>query len=281
MPGALRLPRVTHPLPSSLDPIDPVALREDAGLGHVDVLPEAESTMDRARALACDPAVAAPAVVVADRQTAGRGRRGAGWWQPPGSLVASLVLEAPAGSGPQPCWSLACGVALVETIHDLVAGVRAKLKWPNDVEVDGRKLAGILVETAAARRVVIGLGVNSAGSAAHAPPALRDRLVTLPDLTGRPLGRQPLLAAFIPRLVALVRALTTDPEELARRYRPLCGLTGTEVRLFAGTQVHAGRCRGIAADGGLIVDTAAGPTVIHAGSLSPPGTEWRSEERDD
>lgn len=267
-----------HPSPG-FDPIDPVALARTAGLGHVELLAEVESTMDRARDLACEPAVVAPALVVADRQTAGRGRRSAGWWQPPGSLVASLVLDAPAGGGPQPCWSLACGIALAESINDLVAGVQARLKWPNDVEIDGRKLAGLLVETAAAGRVVIGLGVNSAGSAAQAPPALRDRLVTLPDLSGGPLPRQPLLAAFIQRLMRLVPALTADPAELTRRYQPLCCLTGTAVRVFTGTREHAGLCRGIAADGGLIVETAAGCTVIHAGSLSRPGAEWRPSGR--
>jgi len=263
----------SHPC-CSLDPIDPASLRRDAGLQRIDMLPEAESTMDRARELACDPAIATPALVIADRQTAGRGRRGSAWWQSPGSLVASLVLETRAGCGPQPCWSLACGIALAESIRELVAGVQARLKWPNDLEVDGRKLAGILVETAPARRVVIGLGVNSAGSVAQAPPALRDRLVTIPDLTGRPLGRQTLLAAFIPRLVTLIRAITADPGELPRRYRPLCSLMGQEVRVFAGPQVHLGQCLGIAADGGLIVETAAGPTVIRVGSLSPPGNEW-------
>jgi len=275
MPSSRRLPRMTAPLPSGLDPIDPVALGHVAGLGQVAVLAEVESTMDRARELAADPSTATPALVVADRQTAGRGRRGAGWWQPPGSLVASLVLDhQPAHAGPNPWWALACGIALAESIAELAAGVRTSLKWPNDVEVAGRKLAGILVETAPAGRVVIGLGVNSAGTAAAAPAPLQDRLVTIPDLTGRPLSRQALLAAFIPRLTTLVQAIAAEPAELGRRYRPLCCLAGTHVRVFTGAREHTGLCRGIAADGGLVVETAAGPTIVHAGSLAAPGSEW-------
>lgn len=266
---------MTPPHPAGLDPIDPVALARAAGLGHVELLSEVESTMDRARELAGELAIPTPALVVADRQTAGRGRRGAGWWQPPGSLVASLVLDGQAAHAGLPsCWSLACGIALAETIADLAAGVRPRLKWPNDVEVTGRKLAGILVETAPAGRVVVGLGVNTAGSAAAAPPPLRDRIVTLPDLIGAPLRRESLLTAFIPRLEMLMRSIAADPAELGRRYRPLCCLVGTHVRVFAGTREHAGLCLGIAADGGLIVDTVGGPTTIHAGSLAPPGTAW-------
>ena len=264
------------PHPSGSDVIDPVALRGAAGLGTIDLLAEAESTMDRARDLAADPAITTPALVVADPQTASRGRRLPVGWQPPGSLVASLVLQAQTdGDRPQPCWSLACGIALAESIHDLVTGVRPGLKWPNDVEVAGRKLAGILVETAPGGRVVIGLGVNTSGTAADAPPALRDRLVTVPDLVGTTLPRQSLVAAFVPRLVSLVEEIATDPATLARRYRPLCTLFGTEVRVFSGPRLVVGRCQGVAADGGLIVETAAGTAVIHAGSLSPPGGEWR------
>jgi hypothetical protein len=95
-------------------------------------------------------AVVQPAAVIADRQTGGRGRRGAAWWQPTGSLAASLVLDGSAvAGGVTPIWSLACGVALAETVRDLEPAAAARVRWPNDVEVAGRKLAGILVETAA------------------------------------------------------------------------------------------------------------------------------------
>lgn len=269
---------MTPPHPFGLDPIDPVALARATGLRHVELPSEVESTMDRARELADDLATPTPALVVADRQTAGRGRRGAGWWQPPGSLVASLVFGGQTvHAGPPPCWSLACGIALAEAIAALAGGVRPRLKWPNDVEVAGRKLAGILVETAPAGRVVVGLGVNTTGSAAAAPPPLRDRLVTLPDLIGAPLRRESLLTAFIPRLELLMRSIAADPAELGRRYRPLCCLADTHVRVFAGTREITGRCLGIAADGGLVVETAGGPTTIHAGSLAPPGTAWAAD----
>jgi BirA family transcriptional regulator, biotin operon repressor / biotin---[acetyl-CoA-carboxylase] ligase len=263
------------------DTVDPASLVARGPLATVEVLARAASTMDRARAIAEDPAARLPAAVVADVQTLGRGRRKARWWQPPGSLAVSLVIDGGPASGlprgPQPTWSLASGIAVVEAVRHLEPGVAAVVRWPNDVEVDGRKLAGILVETAARGRAIVGIGVNTTGSVHDAPAALAHRVVTLPDLTGRTLPRQQLLTALVPRLLDLLAALESDPAVLAARYRPLCALDGRPVRVHAGDVVHTGLCRGIAADGGLVVDTDTGRVVIRSGSLTPPGDEWRGE----
>lgn len=234
-----------------------------------------ESTMVRAREIAADCAAALPAAVIADRQTRGRGRRGAGWWQSPDSLAVSIVVEAPAPSvAPPPTWSLACGVALVETLRDLLPQVATVVRWPNDVYVGTAKLAGILVETIASGRAIFGIGVNTSGTAADAPPALRRRIATISDLTGRPLDRGTLLVAFLPRLLALLDSLDDDPAILPNRYQPLCGLTGHEVVLHVGDRIDRGICRGIAADGALLLDTDAGPLHCLTGSLTAPADLW-------
>ena len=91
-----------QPAPDA-DPIDAEGLRVAGRLGSVEVLTQAASTMDRGREIAADPAATLPAAVVADRQTAGRGRRGAAWWQPPGSLAVSLVVAGTVSrDGPRP-----------------------------------------------------------------------------------------------------------------------------------------------------------------------------------
>lgn len=272
--------------PSPPPGLDIAALRAASGLAAVEHLAEVPSTMDRARALALDPRAALPALVVADRQTAGRGRRGAAWWQAPGSLAASLVLDgaalAPAGGTAAPLtplFALACGVAVAETIRALEPTVAARVRWPNDVVVGAGKLAGILVETAPAARLVIGVGLNTSGHAGDAPAALRQRVATLPDLTGRSLDRTQCLAALVPRLLDLLARAVAEPAGLLERYRGLCSLAGTTVTVHRedGKRV-TGPCRGIDASGALVVETAAGPFHFLSGSLTDPLDVWRGAD---
>lgn len=263
---------------SADDPIDPAALIGPGLLAGFEQFAEASSTMDQARQVAADTSVVLPFAVVADRQLSGRGQRGARWWQPPGSLAVSIVVAADTAAGPPPpAWSLACGVAVAETIASLEPEARAIVRWPNDVEVAGRKLAGILVEAAPAGRVIFGIGVNTTGSAAAAPAAIATRVATMPDITGRPLPRQRLLEALVPRLLALLAAVARDPGTLASRYGPLCGLTGRSVTVHAGGTRLEGTCRGIAPDGRLILDTPAGRQFVVSGSLTPPADVWRGD----
>lgn len=261
---------------SGNDPIDPAVLVRPGCLATFEHVAETASTMERAREIALDAVLALPAAVVADRQSLGRGRRGARWWQPPGSLAASIVIGC-GGSGPQPAWSLACGVALAETLRLLEPAAEALVRWPNDVEVQGRKLAGILVETVGTGRAIFGVGVNTTGSAVEAPEALRRRLTTLPDISGRPLPRQRLLAAFVPRLLDLLEAMTADPAVLVTRYRPLCSLEGTFVTVHGAAGGRSGLCRGIAADGALLLDTPSGRLHVTSGSLTALGDVWRGD----
>lgn len=257
------------------DPIDPDALR-GAGFATIEMLDEVESTMDRSRELAANQACRLPAAVIADRQTRGRGRRGARWWQPAGSLAVSLVLETASGL-PSPTWSLACGIALTETLRAVAAPVDALVRWPNDVEVAGRKLAGILVEAVADGHVIFGIGVNTTGTAATAPVGLAHRITTIPDLTGAALPRERLLVTLLPRLRELLGHLAADPAVLPGRYRPLCALHGQPVTIHAGDGRHSGVCRGIATDGALLIDTAAGRQRFVSGSLSDPADAWRGD----
>ena len=270
-----------HPSrPAVADPIDPSALAAVADLGTFERFAEIGSTMDRARSLADDPTTPLPAVVVADRQTAGRGRRGAAWWQGPGSLATSIVVDAGRHGAAEPAawWSLAAGIALAESLAALAPDVEPSVRWPNDVEVAGRKLAGIIVESVGRGRAVFGIGVNTAGSTAAAPPALRGRLVTWPDITGAILPRERLLVAFLPRLWGLLDELTADPTRLPGRYRPLCALAGRDVTAFRGQQRLTGRCLGIDTAGALLLDTVAGRLHLASASLTDPAAVWAGDD---
>lgn len=189
----------------------------------------------------------------------------------------SLVVATERAVSPPPAWSLACGVAVAEAIAAVEPTASPLVRWPNDVEVAGRKLAGILVEAAPVGRAIFGIGVNTTGTAADAPAAIAARVATLPDISGRPLPRQRLLEALVPRLLSLLAEVARDPAVLAARYRPRCGLTGRRVTVHVGGTPIEGICQGIATDGRLVIDTATGRELIASGSLTPPADVWRGD----
>ena len=140
------------------------------------------------------------AIVIADEQTAGRGRRGRAWFSPPGSGVYVSVVLAPGRARSDPArattlLTVTVGVALAEAIEAATA-LRVDIKWPNDLVVARRKLAGILAEGAGSASstatLVIGFGINV--SAAAYPPELGDRATSLETELGRPIDRAALCA---------------------------------------------------------------------------------------
>jgi BirA family biotin operon repressor/biotin-[acetyl-CoA-carboxylase] ligase len=173
------------------------------------------STNDVASTLA-DAGEHEGAVVIADTQTAGRGRRGRAWFSPRGAGLYVSVILAPAravrdGGRATALLTLTAGVALAEAVEQ-VTGLAPDIKWPNDLLVGRRKLAGILAEGVAARTsdpginaVVLGYGLNV--SPAAYPPDLGDRVTSLESELGRPIDRAELCARSL--------------ESLARRYDDL------------------------------------------------------------
>ena len=112
-------------------------------------------------------------------QTAGRGRGGNRWWTGPGSLAFSLLTKidtAEVVRGSVPLAALAAGITVVEAVRPLLSERSVGLHWPNDVYVDKRKLAGILIESPSPDRLVVGVGINTNCRLADAPEELRERV---------------------------------------------------------------------------------------------------------
>src|SRR4051812_9760198 len=188
-------------------------------------LREVGSTSDRARELAV---AGAPhgALVTAAAQTAGRGRQGRAWTTQPGAAVTmSLVLR-----DPPPLLPLVAAVAVAETIGD-----EAAIKWPNDVLVAGRKVAGILAEGRPHEGwAVLGIGVNVAVDVTLLPPELRERAGTL----GRPRSAvEPFLSSL---LVALETWLAAPPAALLDAWRARDALRGRAIAWTGGDGVADG-----------------------------------------
>lgn len=163
---------------------------------HLVELDECGSTNDEAARLARAGARHGT-VVIAAAQRAGRGRDGRVWASPPGlGLYLSAVLRPPLPLALVPPMTLAIGVGVCEAARE--AGADARLKWPNDVLVDGKKLAGVLVEAQSQgsrlESVVVGIGVNVGG---ELPPELAARATTLAAAAGRPLDRMRFARALL------------------------------------------------------------------------------------
>jgi BirA family biotin operon repressor/biotin-[acetyl-CoA-carboxylase] ligase len=158
-------------------------------------------------------------------------------------------------------------VALVETIAPLVPDQRPGIHWPNDVFVSDRKLAGILVESLADGRHIVGVGMNVNNPLALAPPELQTAITSLVDLTGRAHDRTQLLLELLDSLQAALHQLARSPSDLARRADSLCLQHGQRLAVEAGGRVEAGICAGIADDGSLVLDTPAGPRNVYSGVL--------------
>jgi BirA family biotin operon repressor/biotin-[acetyl-CoA-carboxylase] ligase len=203
-------------------------------------------------------------VVVAESQAAGRGRHQRRWHDEPGaSLLCSILLRPRLAPARWPLLSLVAGVAVAHALHR-AAGVTARLKWPNDVMVDGGKLAGILVESrsAAAPVVVIGIGINV--GQARFPADLQGRATSLRLVTGRPVDRDRLLGILVEEFAAW-RARLEDQgfAPVREAWKALSATLGREVQ---GDGVR-GRAVDLDADGALVIDDGRRRHRLLAGEL--------------
>ena len=231
-------------------------------------LPSTASTMDVASRLAHEGAPHG-VVVVADEQTSGRGRRGTTWASPPGAgLYLSFVARPPiptAVAAPLSLLTLAAGVAVREGIAT-ATGLAADLKWPNDVIVGKRKLAGILAEGIAIgspnQAVIIGVGVN-AQPAAY-PPDIAARATSLEGELGRTVDRGLLLSQILIALWDRLAMLDQRPDDILQAWRAASpNAIGTRVEW----EGKFGTTDGIDDSGALLVRTTAGVERIIAGEL--------------
>ena len=200
------------------DGVDAEELKERTGASAVEILESAGSVLDVAHERAAAGA-ASGLVVVADRQTAGRGRQGRAWHSPAGAGVYLAALLRPAVRPFSGAIAVRVGLALVEAVEETAAGASPWLKWPNDVMVANRKAAGVLCEArwsgASQGWVAVGVGVNVRGPV---PEELKGRAIALaevaPDAT-----RVALLVALLPRLWRLATLPSALGEEEREAFR--------------------------------------------------------------
>lgn len=225
------------------------------------------STNDEAKRLASDGAPEGT-VVVAETQTAGRGRRGRVWASPKGNLYVSMILRPRIEPAAAPPLAPAMGLAVALAIED-VAPLTAELKWPNDVLVGGKKVAGVLTESVIAggklSAVIVGIGVNVG---VELPPELAEIATTLSREAARNVRREEMEEALLRRMIEIYgRFLDGGFAALVDEWNERDALAGKQVNIDAGGRLVEGAGAGIAPTGALRVRTAAGIVEITTGEV--------------
>jgi BirA family biotin operon repressor/biotin-[acetyl-CoA-carboxylase] ligase len=228
------------------------------------VFGEVTSTNDVAMALA-DGGAPHGTAVVAERQTRGRGRLGRPWSSPPGlGLWVSVILRPSVRAGLAPSLTLLAGLAAAEAI-EAEAMLAAALKWPNDVLLDGRKVAGVLAELRAedqaVRHVVAGIGINVHQRRQDFPAELADAAISIQMATGRAVSRILLLRRLFLRLEAWIQTMAAEgatPVVAAAAAR--MPMLGCQVVAVSGQERWEGRAERLEDDGALLLALPDGAT---------------------
>jgi BirA family biotin operon repressor/biotin-[acetyl-CoA-carboxylase] ligase len=201
-------------------------------------------------------------VVVAEQQTAGKGRRGRAWVSPPGlNLYFSAILRPELPPQRAPELTLVAAVALTEVLRE--SGSEAFIKWPNDVQIDGLKVAGILTELSAEPErvhfVVLGVGVNLNAQPDHFPEELRSTATSLAITRGQRVPRALFAAALWNRLEEwLDLHLETGFDAVRQRWRELSSTLGQDVLVRTDRREFRGLAEDIDTSGALLVRTEEG-----------------------
>ncbi len=202
-------------------------------------------------------------LVVAEEQTAGRGRWRRPWYSPSGkSLLFSLILRPQLNPAHLPQITLTAGASVARALHRQT-GVRTGIKWPNDLTYRGKKLCGILAEgDGKADCLVLGIGINVNQDREDLPPQLLDTATSLKMIKGEDVSRTPLLQVIL-------ETLENDYEEYCRsgfssarrRWLQYEAVLGRKVRLVIGDQELSGEAVGLTDDGALTLRLPQGDEI--------------------
>ena len=202
-------------------------------------------------------------LVVADRQTAGRGRLGRSWHSPPRvGLWFSLVLRPEVQPSQAPGLSLLTALALSQTIQSHCR-MEAKIKWPNDCQIAGKKVAGILTELSSeldrVNFVIVGLGLNVNQTKSDFPSGLKTKATSLAIETKEKWLRAEILALFLKEFEHFyLQFKKAGIEPFIKEIERRMALLGQKVKLAVGKDIVTGKVAGLAEDGALLLETKAG-----------------------
>jgi BirA family transcriptional regulator, biotin operon repressor / biotin---[acetyl-CoA-carboxylase] ligase len=259
------------------NPYLPIERGEPGRIGwRIHYFDEIDSTQNLAREMAASDAPQGT-IVIAERQSAGRGRLGRSWHSPSGvNIYTTIILRPAMPLAEVPRLSLVAGVATAEALEREAPGIVA-LKWPNDVWLRGRKTGGIIAEAVTDARgnlacVLVGIGINVNLSAEDIPVELRDKATSLRAATGRACDRiaiaDALFSLFDSRYMEF---LSHGFEAIRPAWERYSALTGRHVSIADGGRRVTGVVKGIDSEGALVLDVDGRVERIVAGEVSVEG----------
>lgn len=228
-------------------------------------LDSVSSTQEEARRLHGAPEFT---VIVANEQRAGRGRMGRTWCSPRGGLWLTVILHPPTGAEYIHLLGLVGALSSLEAIRDRL-GPRPIIRWPNDLYLDGRKVAGILLEVdtlgPSVERALLGIGINSDFPSSRLPGHVRNEATTLRDATRRRIDNDGLLLELLERLwLNYERYKRGQYTELCSEIERNMDLLNARVEVTGRTRNYVGTLLGLGRNGRLILDTDEGTIEITA-----------------
>ncbi|WP_048055058.1 biotin--[acetyl-CoA-carboxylase] ligase [Thermococcus onnurineus] len=223
---------------------------------------EVDSTNEYAKLIALDEREGT--VVVADRQTAGKGRKGRTWASPEGGLWMSVILKPKAEPKHLSKLVFIGALAVVDTLWKF--GIEAGIKWPNDVWVNGRKICGVLTEGRIGEFVILGIGLNVNNDA---PEELRKMATSMREFLGREVSLSEVFHALIRNLDHWYRLfLNGRYAEIISALKERSIVLGKEVKIIDDETELVGRAVDIDVDGALILETPKGRVRVLHGDVS-------------
>ncbi|MCJ7616385.1 MAG: biotin--[acetyl-CoA-carboxylase] ligase [Desulfobacterales bacterium] len=249
-------------LSESSDPITADEIRQGLctkvfGKKNIIFLNETDSTNTRAKELAAQGAPEGT-LVIAEKQTEGRGRRGRSWFSPPGGgIYFSLILRPVISPGETPKITLMTAVVLAETLISLMK-LKLRIKWPNDILVNGKKLAGILTEIStemdAVNYIIVGLGLNVNTQFEKFPQDIKENATSILIENGKQFPRVRLIQHYL-KLYEIYYDMfkNNDFEPIMKRWRELADIIGKQIRVDVIGKTHIGKVVDVDNDGVLIL----------------------------
>jgi BirA family transcriptional regulator, biotin operon repressor / biotin---[acetyl-CoA-carboxylase] ligase len=208
--------------------------------------------------------------IITDHQTSGRGRNGRAWDAPPGTALLMSVLLSPVRAAAPSNYVMLVALAVGDAVKE-ATGIHTFIKWPNDIQVGGRKLAGVLLERKQRdydTRVIAGIGIN-ANIPVETVQKLGPAATSLLAETGQKVSRESLAAALLHSLGMWYRNLTLEPDAVFEAWKGRVDTVGAELDVIEATGVWSGKALDVQRDGGLIVERAGGERrTVYAADVS-------------